>query len=179
MSNGLFTFLGRRQAIGSIRSKCRPTRRPLFRRYWKVGNILLGWYMLSIGTYYRKWANLKPKADIMISGKLYYSNRLLCTWLQIEENGLNSVNVRDVLLEMRRYRMGLIQTPDQLRFSYAAIIEGAKQLPLNDVVINANTLFRLEYNNYSDRLYVSSVFLFLLNVACFSSTRLRQTKPSK
>ncbi|XP_032682035.1 tyrosine-protein phosphatase non-receptor type 2-like isoform X1 [Odontomachus brunneus] len=51
----------------------------------------------------------------------------------IEENGLNSVNVREVLLEMRRYRMGLIQTPDQLRFSYAAIIEGAKQLPLNDV----------------------------------------------
>lgn len=31
--------------------------------------------------------------------------------------------------------MGLIQTPDQLRFSYAAIIEGAKQLPFTDVVI--------------------------------------------
>lgn len=29
---------------------------------------------------------------------------------------------------MRKYRMGLIQTPDQLRFSYQAIIEGAKQL---------------------------------------------------
>lgn len=27
---------------------------------------------------------------------------------------------------MRHYRMGLIQTPDQLRFSYLAIIEGAK-----------------------------------------------------
>ena len=26
---------------------------------------------------------------------------------------------------MRRYRMGLIQTPDQLRFSYLAIIEGS------------------------------------------------------
>ncbi|CAK9797590.1 Tyrosine-protein phosphatase non-receptor type 1 [Anthophora quadrimaculata] len=54
----------------------------------------------------------------------------------IEENGLNSVNVRDVLVEMRRRRMGLIQTPDQLRFSYAAIIEGAKQLPSNNVNIN-------------------------------------------
>jgi hypothetical protein len=29
---------------------------------------------------------------------------------------------------MRSYRMGLIQTPEQLRFSYQAIIEGAKQL---------------------------------------------------
>ncbi|XP_043286116.1 tyrosine-protein phosphatase non-receptor type 2 isoform X2 [Venturia canescens] len=54
----------------------------------------------------------------------------------IEENGLNSVNVRDVLIEMRRFRMGLIQTPDQLRFSYAAIIEGAKQLPSNNNVDN-------------------------------------------
>ncbi|XP_078040684.1 tyrosine-protein phosphatase non-receptor type 2-like isoform X2 [Augochlora pura] len=54
----------------------------------------------------------------------------------IEENGLNSVNVRDVLIEMRRSRMGLIQTPEQLRFSYAAIIEGAKQLPSNNNVDN-------------------------------------------
>lgn len=27
---------------------------------------------------------------------------------------------------MRRFRMGLIQTADQLRFSYLAVIEGAK-----------------------------------------------------
>ncbi|XP_069692540.1 tyrosine-protein phosphatase non-receptor type 2-like isoform X3 [Periplaneta americana] len=45
----------------------------------------------------------------------------------IEESGLESVNVREVLLEMRRYRMGLIQTPDQLRFSYWAIIEGSNK----------------------------------------------------
>ncbi|XP_078092595.1 tyrosine-protein phosphatase non-receptor type 1-like isoform X2 [Mustelus asterias] len=37
-----------------------------------------------------------------------------------------SVNVKQVLLEMRKYRMGLIQTADQMRFSYMAIIEGAK-----------------------------------------------------
>uniref|UniRef100_A0A0A9W930 protein-tyrosine-phosphatase n=1 Tax=Lygus hesperus TaxID=30085 RepID=A0A0A9W930_LYGHE len=42
----------------------------------------------------------------------------------MDKNGNNSVNVRDLLLEMRKYRMGLIQTPDQLRFSYLAIIEG-------------------------------------------------------
>ncbi|MGH0150993.1 UNVERIFIED_CONTAM: hypothetical protein FKN15_018917 [Acipenser sinensis] len=40
----------------------------------------------------------------------------------------SSVSVRDVLLEMRRFRMGLIQTADQLRFSYLAVIEGAKSI---------------------------------------------------
>lgn len=38
----------------------------------------------------------------------------------------SSVDVKQVLLEMRKYRMGLIQTADQLRFSYLAVIEGAK-----------------------------------------------------
>ncbi|KAF7269315.1 protein tyrosine phosphatase 61F isoform X2 [Rhynchophorus ferrugineus] len=46
----------------------------------------------------------------------------------IEKYGLNSVNVEEVLLEMRKYRTGLIQTHEQLRFSYQAIIEGANQL---------------------------------------------------
>lgn len=50
------------------------------------------------------------------------------TYFQIEKFGLNSVDVKEILLEMRKYRMGLIQTPEQLRFSYQAIIEGAKQL---------------------------------------------------
>lgn len=31
-------------------------------------------------------------------------------------------------MDMRQYRMGLIQTADQLRFSYQAIIEGAKRI---------------------------------------------------
>ncbi|XP_053302677.1 tyrosine-protein phosphatase non-receptor type 2 isoform X3 [Pleuronectes platessa] len=38
----------------------------------------------------------------------------------------SSVDIKSILLNMRRYRMGLIQTPDQLRFSYMAVIEGAK-----------------------------------------------------
>uniref|UniRef100_L7LWT5 protein-tyrosine-phosphatase n=1 Tax=Rhipicephalus pulchellus TaxID=72859 RepID=L7LWT5_RHIPC len=48
----------------------------------------------------------------------------------IEANGgrLDRVDVQEVLLEMRKYRMGLIQTPDQLRFSYLAILEGARAL---------------------------------------------------
>lgn len=46
----------------------------------------------------------------------------------MKKNGNNSVNVRDLLMEMRKYRMGLIQTPDQLRFSYLAIIEGINRI---------------------------------------------------
>ncbi|CAG0879893.1 unnamed protein product [Cyprideis torosa] len=36
------------------------------------------------------------------------------------------VNVKELLLEMRKQRMGLIQTYEQLRFSYLAIIQGMK-----------------------------------------------------
>ncbi|XP_051577322.1 tyrosine-protein phosphatase non-receptor type 2a isoform X2 [Myxocyprinus asiaticus] len=39
-----------------------------------------------------------------------------------------SVDIQKVLLDMRAYRMGLIQTPDQLRFSYMAVMEGAKNI---------------------------------------------------
>lgn len=39
-----------------------------------------------------------------------------------------SVDVQKVLLDMREYRMGLIQTPNQLRFSYMAIMDGAKYI---------------------------------------------------
>lgn len=58
----------------------------------------------------------------------YFYSQLRIFSLQIDKFGVDSVDVREVLLEMRKYRMGLIQTPDQLRFSYQAIIEGAKQL---------------------------------------------------
>ena len=47
--------------------------------------------------------------------------------IQVEKEGAGSVNIRDVLLEMRKYRMGLIQTEFQLKFSYLAIAEGARQ----------------------------------------------------
>lgn len=49
-----------------------------------------------------------------------------CLLLMSLRKNPSSVRIRDILLEMRRYRMGLIQTPDQLRFSYLAFIEGAK-----------------------------------------------------
>ncbi|KAG7472047.1 hypothetical protein MATL_G00104420 [Megalops atlanticus] len=49
-----------------------------------------------------------------------------CLLLMSKRKDPSSVRIRDVLLEMREYRMGLIQTADQLRFSYLAVIEGAK-----------------------------------------------------
>ncbi|CAG5124126.1 unnamed protein product, partial [Candidula unifasciata] len=41
---------------------------------------------------------------------------------------LDCLDVRKSLLQMRSFRMGLIQTADQLRFSYLAIIEGSRAL---------------------------------------------------
>ncbi|XP_062854507.1 tyrosine-protein phosphatase non-receptor type 1 isoform X2 [Trichomycterus rosablanca] len=49
-----------------------------------------------------------------------------CLLLMSLRKDPSSVRIKDVLLDMRRYRMGLIQTADQLRFSYLAVIEGAK-----------------------------------------------------
>ncbi len=50
-----------------------------------------------------------------------------CFYHQLAKEGPEKVSVKDVLLELRNYRMGLIQTADQLKFSYLAIAEGAKQ----------------------------------------------------
>ncbi|XP_077432356.1 tyrosine-protein phosphatase non-receptor type 2a [Vanacampus margaritifer] len=54
-----------------------------------------------------------------------------CLVLMDRRNNPSSVGIQRVLLDMREYRMGLIQTPDQLRFSYMAVIEGAKLLGTN------------------------------------------------
>lgn len=54
--------------------------------------------------------------------------------LEAETQGIEDVNVKARLLEMRTFRMGLIQTGDQLKFSYISIMEGARQLGLVDNV---------------------------------------------
>ncbi|XP_037748820.1 tyrosine-protein phosphatase non-receptor type 2 isoform X3 [Chelonia mydas] len=59
--------------------------------------------------------------------KSYYTVHLLqLENINMEKKDPSSVDIKQVLLDMRKYRMGLIQTPDQLRFSYMAVIEGAK-----------------------------------------------------
>ncbi len=66
---------------------------------------------------------------------------------QIEKFGrTDAVNVIDVLLDMRRYRMGLIQTAEQLRFSYLAIIEGSKRLSLGNDANNMSVPFSANNN---------------------------------
>jgi len=47
---------------------------------------------------------------------------------------VSSIDIQKVLLDMREYRMGLIQTPDQLRFSYMAVIEGARLILKGDQI---------------------------------------------
>ncbi|KAI5091082.1 tyrosine-protein phosphatase non-receptor type 2 [Silurus meridionalis] len=49
-----------------------------------------------------------------------------CLVLMDKKKDSSHVDIKKVLLDMRRFRMGLIQTPDQLRFSYMAVLEGAK-----------------------------------------------------
>eukprot|EP00063_Salmo_salar_P063248 XP_014038083.1 PREDICTED: tyrosine-protein phosphatase non-receptor type 2-like isoform X1 [Salmo salar] len=51
-----------------------------------------------------------------------------CLILMDKRKDPSSVDIQKVLLDMREYRMGLIQTPDQLRFSYRAVLEGAKYI---------------------------------------------------
>eukprot|EP00066_Takifugu_rubripes_P009886 XP_003977261.2 PREDICTED: tyrosine-protein phosphatase non-receptor type 2-like isoform X1 [Takifugu rubripes] len=51
-----------------------------------------------------------------------------CVVLLDKRKDSSSVDIRSILLDMRKYRMGLIQTPDQLRFSYMAVLEGAKHI---------------------------------------------------
>jgi len=53
--------------------------------------------------------------------------------LMAEKEGPDKVSIKTVLLDMRRHRMGLIQTEDQLKFSYISILSAVKKLGLIDV----------------------------------------------
>jgi tyrosine-protein phosphatase non-receptor type 2 len=68
------------------------------------------------------------------------------------------VNVKQLLLNMRKYRMGLIQTPDQLRFSYMAIIEGAKYTK-GDSNIQVNSVSLVSNNHVPSK---SSAFPYFI-----------------
>jgi len=48
--------------------------------------------------------------------------------LMLERDCVDGQSIQSVLLAMRRYRMGLIQTSEQLKFSYQAIAEGVRAL---------------------------------------------------
>lgn len=62
--------------------------------------------------------------------------------LVLAEQKEENISVQDVLLELRRGRMGLIQTHDQLQFSYEAVIEGIQRLENNvSILIQIDLLF--------------------------------------
>lgn len=79
---------------------------------------------------------------------------------------LQDVVVKDILMEMRKYRMGLIQTADQLRFSYLAIIEGINKAVSSNgmvvIILNlinvlmpmiSNFRYRGTFNLYQSTIY--------------------------
>lgn len=82
-----------------------------------------------------------------------------CLTMLEEANTGEQVSVSDVLSELRTYRMGLIQTPDQLYFSYKAIIDGVKYF--NDEVgvgiCFHHSLRVAEINHLSLSLFLSAV----------------------
>uniref|UniRef100_A0A672LEB9 protein-tyrosine-phosphatase n=1 Tax=Sinocyclocheilus grahami TaxID=75366 RepID=A0A672LEB9_SINGR len=72
-----------------------------------------------------------------------------CLVLMDKRKDPSSVDIQKVLLDMREYRMGLIQTPDQLRFSYMAVMEGAKSI-LEDSALQSSILSSEKVNGQSD-----------------------------
>lgn len=70
------------------------------------------------------------KSNSKLSNLSEYIYLQFCAFFgQIEyAEDMEQISITDVLLEVRQYRAGLIQTPDQLRFTYLAILEGARVL---------------------------------------------------
>ncbi|CAG0919424.1 unnamed protein product [Notodromas monacha] len=58
--------------------------------------------------------------------------------LLLEKRIFSELDVRSILLELRTYRMGLIQTADQLRFSFLGIIRGARKILCEDGSFDGN-----------------------------------------
>ncbi|XP_055296505.1 tyrosine-protein phosphatase 69D-like [Sitodiplosis mosellana] len=66
----------------------------------------------------------------------------------VEKEGENKISVPDLLLKLRQSRMGLIQTADQLYFSYQAIIEGIKHF--NDPTVgDYDEVAKIDNEDYS------------------------------
>ena len=66
--------------------------------------------------------------------------------LEAENSWPEVLCIKQRLLDIRTYRTGLIQTHDQLKFSYQAIIDGARQLGL----INSVPTFETPVEEASD-----------------------------
>lgn len=67
---------------------------------------------------------------------------------------MDSIDIHELLVEMRKSRMGLIQATDQLRFSYQAIIEGMLRRLADEVSTFTISHFK------SDRIFTSILLVF-------------------
>lgn len=113
---------------------------------WTLRDILISWYLcgprkfrsfLLIKCFYYI-SQTENVSTINKWATRYQNNRdsILVSWLSLlycpvqmdKRKDPSSVDIKNILLDMRKYRMGLIQTPDQLRFSYMAVLEGAKHI---------------------------------------------------
>lgn len=111
-----------------IECRCGAGHCSLQRRHRTIGNILLGWHLSGAGKRSIYYLLALSSTRTSTNADFFFS------FLQVEKEGENRINVADLLLELRQSRMGLIQTADQLYFSYQAIIEGIKHF--NDQVRN-------------------------------------------
>lgn len=59
--------------------------------------------------------------------------------------GLNYVHIRSLLTEMRKCRLGLVQTPEQLRFVYQSVIEALDTDWEAENEVNKSYLFKVLY----------------------------------
>jgi len=81
---------------------------------------------------------------------------------------MDQIDIKAMLLEIRQYRVGLIQTPDQLRFTYLAILEGVRVLMPDlyqrakniHLQTSAGKLLLLMLNNVTSIQLVTYYYLF-------------------
>ncbi|KAK7114664.1 tyrosine-protein phosphatase non-receptor type 2-like isoform X2 [Littorina saxatilis] len=73
-----------------------------------------------------------------------------CLVLIEKHKAMSCIDMRQILISMRSYRMGLIQTPDQLRFSYLAVIQGGRALLGQDANSNITTQEETEETEETD-----------------------------
>ena len=75
---------------------------------------------------------------------------------------MNGIDIRKMILDMRKHRMGLIQTADQLRFSYLAIIEGGKRILNKEQLSTMDVLSSyIEEVQMLHRLFKSHYFMVI------------------
>jgi protein tyrosine phosphatase len=78
--------------------------------------------------------------------------------LQAQEQGPHAVNIKQTLLNMRTFRLGLIQTEDQLKFSYLSILEVSLFVIVVLAIMNACIEMRDTYRGTKNIFNLKLVF---------------------